>query len=565
MIQEETIKQGKILLVDDEVSSLCLLENVLMRLGFPFTRKLIDSKRILAEFDSYQPDLVITDIEMPGLDGIKLVEKLRAHLPRESNLPILVLTGKSDSQTKRQALLAGATDILFKPFECSEMLMRIRNLLCTRFQHLEIQQQNHLLEMKVVARTSELEIALNELKASQRQAVQQERLRAFGEMAGGIVHDFNNALMSIIGYSELLMQDGSLADDRDLLRDYLKTINTAGRDASHVVSRLRDFYRPREEGDRFDGVNVNDLIEEVVSLTKPKWHSHALETGRTVNVELELQKVPLAFGNGAELREILTNLVFNAVDALPSGGTITLRTQPYEDGLKIEVADTGTGMSEEVRQRCLEPFFSTKGEKGSGLGLAMAFGIIRRHGGTLDIESIQGVGTTFRIALPSCSPANGRKISHQTGNVRTLNVLVVDDEQHTRNVVARYLLNDGHRVVTAVNGSDALQRLMVGDFDLLITDHGMPGMNGFQLAEIVKRIDPKKAVILLTGFAFDPSQKPESVDCVLKKPLVPDDLRTTLHSMFGSEGVVIRAEFAEEQKANVSSQENLAAPKIVNF
>jgi signal transduction histidine kinase len=518
-MNEESLRQGRILLVDDEVRNLCLLENVLDRLRFKHVRKLTDSTRILEEFDDFQPDLIITDIEMPELNGIQLVEQIRNYLPRETCLPILIL--------------AGATDILFKPMDCSEMQMRIRNLLQTRMQHLEIQGQNRVLELKVAERTAALEKALVDLKDSQRQIVQQERLRAFGEMAGGVCHDFNNALMSIIGYSELLLQDSALAEDRELLTHYLKTMNTAGRDASHVVSRLRDFYRPREESDVFTSVDVNDLIEEIVPLTKPKWHAQALETGRAIRVELELMKVPLVLGNGAELREVLMNLIFNAVDAMPEGGTITLRTQSLDEGVQIEVADTGTGMTEEVRRRCLEPFFSTKGESGTGLGLAMAFGIIRRHDGQLDIDTAAGLGTTFRLALP-CHHSTAEEAEEARLTLdRSLRVLVVDDEPHARDVVSQYLRNDGHRVLTANNGNDAMQRVMSEDFDLVITDHGMPGMDGLQLADAVHRVAPDKSVILLTGFAFGPEQQPLSVNCVLKKPLASEELRGALRQLLG--------------------------------
>ncbi len=532
-MNEEILRQGRILLVDDEVRSLCLLENVLDRLRFRHVRKLADASRILEEYDAFQPDLIITDIEMPELDGIQLVEQIRNFLPRDACLPILVLTGCNDPQIKRRALLAGATDILFKPFDSSEMQMRVRCLLQARMQHLEIQGQNRILEKKVAARTAALEQALADLKTSQGQVVQQERLRAFGEMAGGVCHDFNNALMAIIGYSDLLLHEASLADDREVRQQYLKTMNTAGRDASHVVSRLRDFYRPREENDVFSAVNVNDLIEEVVPLTKPKWHGQALETGRTIRLELELERVPLVLGNGAELREVLMNLVFNAVDAMPEGGTITLRTMPLEDGVKIEIADTGTGMTEEVRQRCLEPFFSTKGEHGTGLGLAMVFGIIRRHDGQLDIASAPGAGTTFRITLP-CHHSTGEEEQEARLTLdRSLRVLVVDDEPNTRDIVSQYLRHDGHRVLTATNGDEAMQRVMSEDLDLVITDHGMPGMNGLELASAVHRVAPSKSIILLTGFAFGPEQQPVSIDCVLKKPLVREELRGALKRLLG--------------------------------
>ncbi len=528
------MRQGRILLVDDEVRSLCLLESVLDRLRFKHVRKLTDSSRILEEFEAFQPDLIITDIEMPELDGIQLVEQIRNFLPRDACLPILVLTGCNESQIKRRALLAGASDILFKPFDSSEMQMRVRNLLQTRMQHLEIQNQNHVLEQKVAERTGELRKAMAELQTSQRQIVQQERFRAFGEMAGGVCHDFNNALMAIIGYSDLLLQDTTLADDRELLMQYLKTMNTAGRDASQVVSRLRDFYRPREENDVFSAVNVNDLIEEVVPLTKPKWHGQALQTGRAISVELELMRVPPVLGNGAELREILVNLVFNAVDAMPAGGTITLRTEALENGVKIEVVDTGMGMTEEVRQRCLEPFFSTKGDHGTGLGLSMAFGIIRRHEGALEIESEIGKGTTFRLTLPGHRPTVTLEEEARLTLQRSLRVLVVDDEPITREVVSGYLRGDGHRVLTATGGGEAMQRLMADEFDLVITDHGMPGMDGLQLAEAVHRARAAKSVILLTGFAFASEEQPAFIDCVLKKPLVREELRSALCDLGGS-------------------------------
>lgn len=532
-MNEEALRQSRILLVDDDVSSLCLLENVLARLRFKHLRKLAESARIIEEFEAFQPDLIITDIEMPELDGIQLVEQLRNYLPRETCLPILVLTGSFDPQVKRRALLAGATDILFKPFDSSEMQMRIRSLLVTRLQYCEIQGQNRRLEQKVAERTAALEKAVGDLKDSQRQIVQQERLRAFGEMAGGVCHDFNNALMAIIGYSELLLQNRKLADDRDLLQHYLKTMNTAGRDASHVVSRLRDFYRPREENDVFSAVNLNELIEEVTSLTKPKWHDHALQTGRAIRIELELQKVPLVLGNGAELREVLMNLIFNAVDAMPEGGTITLRSVPLDGAVRLEVADTGTGMTDEVRQRCLEPFFSTKGERGTGLGLAMAFGIVRRHDGALDIETAPDCGTTFRLTLPchhsSEVPAEEARLTLD----RTLRVLVVDDEESTRDVVSQYLRADGHRVLTAADGNEAMQRIMSEEIDLVITDQGMPGMDGLQLAGEVRRIAPEKSIILLTGFAPGPEQEPASINCVLRKPLASEELRGAIRQLLG--------------------------------
>jgi signal transduction histidine kinase len=348
-----------------------------------------------------QPDLILLDLNMPNVTGFDILHELRHTLPPDAFLPVLVVTGESDSKTKRKSLAAGATDFLQRPFDMTELLMRIRNLLRTRLLHLELEKQNIVLEQKVSERTAELTNALAELKQTQNQIVQQERLRAFGEMAGGVVHDFNNALISIIGYSDLLMDDPDILADRRMTLSYLKTMNTAGRDAAQVVSRLRDFYRSRESEDIFAPVDLNEVIEQSVSLTQPKWKTQALTSGHKIEMELDLEKVPPVSGNPAELREALTNLIFNAVDAMPAGGTVTLRSRPKDDAVLFEISDTGTGMSEDVRTRCLEPFFSTKGEKGTGLGLSMVFGIIKRHNGTLDIESAVDRGSTFRIRLPA--------------------------------------------------------------------------------------------------------------------------------------------------------------------
>ncbi|HEX8312141.1 MAG TPA: response regulator [Chthoniobacteraceae bacterium] len=536
-MNEESLRQARILMIDDEVGNLCLLENVLNRLGFTQLRTLSEPRSAYHEFMQFNPDLVICDLIMPGFDGFQIIEQLRSQLPRDSCLPILVLTGNPTQHNKRRALAVGATDILLKPFDSSEILMRIRNLLRTRFLHLEIQEQNQHLENKVAERTQELQKALAELKQSQHQMVQQERFRAFGEMAGGVVHDFNNALMTIIGYSELLLQDEESLADQAIVREYLQTMNTAGRDASHVVSQLRDFYRPREETDVFSAINLSKLLEEVVSLTQPKWKYQALARGQTVTISLELEKVPLILGNPAELREVATNLIFNAVDAMPDGGTITLRSRQDGGEIVVEVSDTGSGMTEEVRQRCLEPFFSTKGERGTGLGLSMVFGIIKRHDGTLDLESERGRGTTFRIRLPVQGSEDLAAPETSTSLGRSLHVLVVDDEPLALDVVAKYLMSDGHRVSTAVNGAEALEKLTTEEFDLLLTDHAMAGMSGVQLAEALREIGGLQPVILLTGSTFAIKEKPAWVDLILKKPIPPERLRRAIFEVMQAPAV----------------------------
>jgi signal transduction histidine kinase len=398
-MNEATLREARILIVDNEVGYTCLMANFLNRIGYSRLESVNDSTRTFEMIEAFKPDLLILDLAMPQLDGFQVLDGLRAARQGENQIPVLVLTGDASAENKRRALIAGATDLLTKPFDPSEVSMRIRNLLQARFLRLEIQEQNRLLEERVRERTSQLEGAVDDLRAAQRQLVQKERLSAFGEMAGGVVHDFSNSLMSVIGYSEMLLSNPAVRGDEATALEYLRIINTAGRDGAHVVSRLRDFYRPREASDLFETLDLNEIITQSVALARPRCANRG--SRQAIRFETDLAASATVAGIGAELREVLTNLIFNAVDAIPGEGVITLRARQQDSGVIVEVIDTGSGMGAEVRQRCLEPFFTTKGEGGTGLGLAMVFGIIKRHQGALEIESELGKGTTFRIRLPA--------------------------------------------------------------------------------------------------------------------------------------------------------------------
>lgn len=518
--------QARVLIVDDSIANTCLLTNVLNRLGFAQIESINDPRQTFERLQVIQPDLIILDLDMPHLSGFEVMQQL-SKLPRERFLPILVISGDSTVATKRKALAAGGTDFLPRPFDPSEVFMRIRNLLQIRFLQGQLQDHNRTLEEKVAART-------RELREAQDQIIVQERLRAFGEMAGGIVHDFNNALMSVIGYSEILLADDEVLANRDTAREFLTVIHAAGQDASHVISRLRDFYRPREITDIFSPVDLNAILQQAVPLTQPKWKAQPLAEGRVIEVKLDLAKVPPISGNESSLREVVTNLIFNAVDAMPAGGTITLRTDCDGTVAIVEVIDEGLGMTDEVRHRCLEPFFSTKGEKGTGLGLSMVFGIVKRHEGSLEIESTLGKGTTFRLRFPSLVDSPAAAEAAPATIARSLHVLVVDDEPVSRQVVASYLTLDGHRVVTVDNAEDAVGQFEGAEFDLLITDLAMPRMSGVQLAAAVRQSRAEQPVILLTGFnedAIGAANQPAEVDLIMRKPVQRRALQRALASL----------------------------------
>ena len=383
-------------------------------------------------------------------------------------------------------------------------------------------------------RNTELQSALAELKETQQRVIQQERLRALGQMASGVAHDFNNALVPILGFSELLQLSPGVMADHQRAMSYIGMIHTAAGDAAKVVSRLKQFYRKQDEGDAFVEVDLCKLVTQAITLTQPKWKDQAQAAGATIRVESSLGEVPPVLGDESALREVLTNLIFNAVDAMPAGGSITVRTRRDGVSAVVEVTDTGSGMSDEVRKRCLEPFFTTKGERGTGLGLSMVFGIVQRHGGLVDIESELGKGTTFILRLPM-QKHGANAVAHaaadEAGATCNLGILVVDDEPEVRSFVSAALTHDGHRVELASDGAEGLRRFRDGAFDMVITDKAMPGMSGDQMASAMKLMKPGTPVILLTGFGqfLDKADLP-GVDVLLSKPVGIQQLRAAVHS-----------------------------------
>jgi signal transduction histidine kinase/ActR/RegA family two-component response regulator len=466
---------------------------------------------------------------------IDLVKRLRTALQSSNS--------KTDPRFNQPALnLMPHTSLLVQPVQVSDELLGIFAIAWVREAHAFTMDDMRLADG--IAKQAAVAI---ELHRTQRHIIEQERLNAVGKMASGLAHDFNNALVPISGYAEMLLEHQEILREPAKATKYLQLIMTGVEDAASVVSRLREFYRKREEGETYRPLSLNQMVEQAVALTRPRWRDEALGSGRTILVEADMRPIPKILGSESELRELLTNLIFNAVDAMPEGGNIRIRTgmreapaaeeprtTPPVPHVFLEVSDTGTGMTEEVRRRCLEPFFSTKGERGTGLGLPMVFGIVKRHRGTLDIESAVGKGTTFILHLPA-DAIQTREVQQRTqAPSGPLHVLVVDDEPIARDVLTEYLTGDGHTVQTAVNGRDGFEKFKAGRFSVVITDRAMPEVGGDQLAAMVKEASPATPVVLLTGFGDlmnAAGEKPDGVDLVVKKPIRLGTLREVLVKM----------------------------------
>lgn len=388
-----------------------------------------------------------------------------------------------------------------------------------------------------------LQQAYDDLRQSQHTVMQQERLKALGQMASGIAHDINNAISPVSLYTESLLEREPNLSDR--ARNYLTTIQRAIEDVATTVARMREFYRERETQLTLARVDVNKTVQQVVELTQPRWSDLPQQRGVMVELNTELAaSLPDIMGAENEIRDALTNLIFNAVDAMPNGGTLSMRTSNIvgdTERVSIDVTDTGVGMDEDTRRRCLEPFYTTKGERGTGLGLAMVYGMVQRHSAELVIDSAPGCGTTIRLIFPAhtSSLVSTARYAALAVLSRRLRILLIDDDPMLIKSLQDTLQDDGH-LVTATHGGqagiDAFTAARQGTerFDAVITDLGMPHLDGRKVAASIKALSAETPVILLTGWGqrlISANEIPAHVDKVLAKPPRLNELRAALSEL----------------------------------
>jgi signal transduction histidine kinase/ActR/RegA family two-component response regulator len=384
-----------------------------------------------------------------------------------------------------------------------------------------------------------LQRAYDDLRQTQQAILQQERLRALGEMASGIAHDINNALSPMALYTDALLEREKELSARS--RGYLQVIQRAIDDVAQTVARMREFYRHRDPQLALAPIQMNRLVEQVIDLTRARWSDMPQQSGVVIQMERDLlPELPDFMGVESEVRDALINLMFNAIDAMPAGGLITLRTGIASDdaGIYVEVCDSGIGMDEDTRLHCLEPFFTTKGERGTGLGLAMVYGMVQRHSAEIDIRSMDGIGTTVRLSFvrQSASTPLASEAAAPLPSLPPLRILVVDDDPLLLKSLRDILEADGHEVTTANGGQDGIDFFRAdlqrgAAFAVVISDLGMPYVDGRKVASAVKDLSPSTPVILLTGWGqrlIAEGEVPAHVDRVLSKPPKLNQLREAL-------------------------------------
>lgn len=391
--------------------------------------------------------------------------------------------------------------------------------------------ERKLAEEKLKNSHDELKSTLEKLNETQKQILFEEKMRSLGQMTSGICHDINNSLTPIMGYIDLLKADNSI--DEKYSATFNRIIKSTN-DIAKTINRLREFYRKDISNNELGKIDLKNLILETIELSKHRWKDMPNMSGATIVVDTVFpQELPDIEGTESEIREALTNLILNACDAMPDGGTITISI--FIDGSKIsvEVKDDGIGMDEITLQRCLDPFFTTKGSKGTGLGLSMVFGIMERHKGEIKISSSPGKGTSVTLIFPAKHKSLEKYVPEPSQEIRVpekLKILTVEDDPVISDMLCLMLAKKGFSAVAVSNGKSALEKYIEAIernevFDLIITDLGMGEMDGISFSKAIKKINPKTPIILLTGFGSLLQLEDQStIDYLLNKPILSSEL-----------------------------------------
>lgn len=365
------------------------------------------------------------------------------------------------------------------------------------------------------------------LQATQEKLERSQWLASLGEIAAGVAHDLNNALNPIVAFAELIKEH---SDQPARVRTYADRILMAAQGGAETVRRIQRFTRHRTGAMTFQPISVASLVQDAVELVLPT----LADRGHDIRIEQSVDQDLCVNGSAGELRQALLNLISNAIDAMPAGGTLRFVARGSADRVLISVQDTGTGMPPSILERAMEPFFTTKGAHGTGLGLAEVFGIVRRHGGTLEIETWPGVGTTVTMSLPRTSTLPESTSDRGAGRSparRGFRILLIDDNRLGLEATAASLRSAGHSVATAPTAKSALAHFKAGEYDVILTDLGLPDMEGWDLIQEIRSRDPNVRIGVITGWEIGDDQEDlnrRGVEMVLTKPVDPDQLLSLL-------------------------------------
>ena len=538
-----------ILIVDDTLPNLRLLHDMLKDQGYK-VRGVHSGPMALSVVAKAPPDLVLLDINMPGMNGYEVCHQLKAD-PATRDIPVLFISALDEAWDKVKGFEAGGVDYITKPFQLEEVLARVENHLTIRHLQGKLQQSNEDLEQRVEERTAQLAKTVSALKEQiaerqraeerkselERQLHQAQKMESLGLMAGGIAHDFNNMLTIIMGYAELEL--GAVPTDEELYKNLELILKTSERAAS-LTDQLLAFSRRKIVAPRV--VDLNIVVRDTEKMLSRLLGDH-------IELALDLLPEPGPVKTDPGLMEqAIVNLAINARDAMPDGGTLQIATSAIEldaetaandpdlqagSYLELTISDSGTGMDKETLAHVFEPFFTTKEQgKGTGLGLSTVHGIVRQSGGQVQITSEVGSGTTFTILLPRIAEAVEPLVQKTQRSIQldgTETILLVEDEADLRLMIRRFLEKRGYTILEAEDGGQALQlyERNKGSIHLLITDVIMPKMGGQELADWLTPLRPEMKILFMSGYMAEEVNRYGLLDsgaAFLQKPFARDVL-----------------------------------------
>ncbi|MCK4716864.1 MAG: response regulator [Candidatus Marinimicrobia bacterium] len=352
-----------------------------------------------------------------------------------------------------------------------------------------------------------------------------KKISALGQISSGVAHDFNNVLTVVLGRVQLMKR---LTADPYFLKS-LDMIEKSALDGASKVRKIQEFSHPNTKTLN-ESVNLKNIIEEIPEITRPKWDAASKIKGILIEPVLELNEDLFILGDPSDLRNAFTNIIFNAIDAMPNGGILSIKTKQVNNYIYVDFKDTGIGMTEETVERIFDPFFTTKGVLGNGLGMSEVYGIIKRHNGKINVLSEVGKGTTIKIRFPNAKQSVVKTVAARIEQPDIFSIYIIDDEEYILETLRDFFTDLGHTVHTSTDPKKALADIKNNTFDIVITDFGMPGISGLELAENIKSINPRIQVILISGWALNLSESDleNRVDFVLNKPFSFEKITYTL-------------------------------------
>lgn len=504
-----------VLLIEHNEGTAFLTKEVLEKQGCE-VQIVLNGAEGLKKLSSGDFKVALVDHNLPDMKSTEILKKLKQ---RNIDTPVIIVTGSGDENVAVEAMKSGAYDYIVKATDLSHF----------KLLPLVIQQSVQRHESN------------KEKEKLQQKLLQSEKLRALGEMASGIAHDFNNILAAILGRAELLQLK---TKDETLLKG-LKNIENAAISGANTVKRIQEFTRIRTDKN-FDFVDIDKIINDAIEITKPQWKDQAQASGITIEIkkDMDRRKLPPILGDSSGLKEAFTNIIYNAIEAMPKGGQISVETKTDRKKVFVSVTDTGVGISDEVKEKIFQPYFTTKGVKRSGLGLSVAYGILKRHKGDIEVKSKEGGGSTFTLIIPveySFKPEDEKE--NKVKETNPANILLIEDEKAVREVIVDILTSANHKVTEAYGGVEGIEWFKKKKFDVVITDLGMPELTGWEVAKIVKEIDPDMVVMMITGWGtqFDKEKlKKNKVDHILAKPIKMNQLLNLVSKVMDLKGKEVK-------------------------